>query len=68
MNVTLAFGVLEAKDRKFTFTFDPVAISKGRASQVSSRDSVNENDCCATDGIKGCDEQWEERFPTYRYS
>lgn len=66
--VALAFGVLEAKDRKFTFTFNPAALSKGQAPEMSSRGSINESDCCATDGVKGSDERWEEGFSTYRYS
>lgn len=67
VSLALSFGVLEAKDKKVTFTFDSAALSKAGGAQTASRDGgSNVNHCCAADGIKDWDEQSTEGFSTHR--
>lgn len=69
VSVALSFGVLEAKDKKVTFTFDSAALSKGGSAQLAPRDGDSDvSDYCATDAMKGWDEQLSEGFPTYRWA
>lgn len=61
VRIAFAFGVLEAKGRKFSFTFDPAAVSKGGTTPAMMSDEIG-----TIDTDDELHEQMKDGISTYR--